>query len=193
MDSARVESDAILISAASPTIEAVLQAYAYSVSTPCFTPSSLFFASASNEELNSSARSQTVEVGSSSGSTEASRTRARRKGQTWRSQRRCGRHRAVRHHTVAILRQHEYRPNDPLFASARLHETLLAIVSAESHCLIQHGVVSKGLLYELRETPPPSATDRKRRIRPSSTRAYNRQSVANAIVQTARTSEGAVY
>ena len=63
MNSARVESDAVLIRAASSTIEAVLQAYAYSVSTPCFTPSSLFFASASNEELNSSARSQTVEVG----------------------------------------------------------------------------------------------------------------------------------
>ena len=192
MNSARVESDAVLIRAASSTIEAVLQAHAYSVSTPCFPPSSLFFVSASNEELLERAFANSGS-GSSSGSTEASTTRARRKGQTWRSQRRCGRHRAVRHHTVAILRQHEYRPNDPLFAYARLHETLLAIVSAESHCRIQHGVVSKGLLYELRETPPPPATDGKRRIRPSSPRACNRKSVANAIVQTARTSEGAVF
>ena len=107
MNSARVESDAVLISAASSTIEAMLQDDAYLVSTPRFPPSSLFFASASNEELNSIARSQTVEVGSSSGSTEASTTRARRKGQTWRSQRRCGRQRAVCHHAVAILQQHK--------------------------------------------------------------------------------------
>ena len=144
MDSARVESDAVLNGAVSSAIEAALQANAYLVSTPCFSQSLLFLANVANEELNSSTRSQTVELRSSSGSTEASATRAQHKGQAGRSQRRGGWHRAVRHHADAVLPQHKCRPNVPLFASARLHETLLEIVSAESRDLIPHGVVSKG-------------------------------------------------
>ena len=108
-----------------------------------------------NEELNSSARSLTVELRSSSGTTEVSTTSGASQRQTGSRQRRVV---GVKQFDIMqnlFSPPHKYRPKGvPLFASARWHGTLSEIICPESHGVIRTAI-SNGFVYELLETPPP--------------------------------------
>ena len=155
MDSARIKSGVVLHGVASSAIEAALQANADLVSTSCVSTSSLYNSSALNEELNSSARSLTVELRSSSGTTEVSTTSGASQRQTGSRQRRVV---GVKQFDIMqnlFSPPHKYRPKGvPLFASARWHGTLSEIICPESHGVIRTAI-SNGFVYELLETPPP--------------------------------------